>query len=142
MQSRKLSHMDYAEIRHLLPRNMQEIIFLTSVETAFILIEHYGGRVLRISKNKTLKGKASFQKLAALIGEKHAQKLTIAYANTQRNLFIPQCNKAISHLRNKRIIARFDELIKQCNEYQTINVLVLEFGLSDRQIRTILKNTT
>lgn len=142
MTTAKLSPQDYPEIRHLLPRNVQELIFLTSAESVFILIEHYGGRTLPISQNKTPHGKASFQKLAALIGKEHANKLTIAYGGRQRKVFVPQCQKARQYLRDKKIVARFDELAKEQREHQAVNALVLEFGLTDRQIRRILKTHT
>lgn len=142
MTTAKLSPQDYPEIRHLLPRNVQELIFLTSVESVFILIEHYGGRTLPINQNKTPHGKASFQKLAALIGKEHANKLTIAYGGRQRKVFVPQCQKARQYLRDKKIVARFDELAKEQREHQAVNALVLEFGLTDRQIRRILKTHT
>ncbi|WP_277073906.1 Mor transcription activator family protein [Simonsiella muelleri] len=139
MTTAKLTTQDYPEIRHLLPRSVQELIFLTSVESAFILIEHYGGQTLTISQNKTSISKASFQKLAALIGKEHANKLTTAYGGRQLNIFIPRCHKAQQYLRDKKIVARFDEMAKEQLENQAVNALVLEFGLTDRQIRSILK---
>ena len=115
MTTAKLTTQDYPEIRHLLPRSVQGLIFLTSVESAFILIEHYGGQTLTISQNKTSIG------------------------GRQLNIFIPRCHKAQQYLRDKKIVARFDEMAKEQLENQAVNALVLEFGLTDRQIRSILK---
>lgn len=131
---------DLAGLSHLLPPAALELIRVVGWEATYKLISHYPGTHFPVGKNKTKAGKILHAALSEVVGEKNAERISLAY-RTQRNVWIPKCQGAVQELRNRLIRRQFDELISQTPPmpaYLAARNLALEHYLSERHIWRIL----
>ena len=135
---------NYPQVRHLMPAFMHELIGIIGLKAALTLVRHKGGLVVPIYKCRTPKTKQDMANLAGLIGQDAVEKLINCYT-TQRNIVIPRCTYAMSYLKSKKILERFDELTTEKPNRKAITAnaavkrLAVEFGLCERRIWDITK---
>lgn len=135
----KLTPADYDTFKPYFPNTVHELITVCGETATFALINQCTGQGISIGKNQKEKGKILFQKLAAIVGEPAAHKLTVAYG-TQRLIYVPRCQKIKLLKRNKIIKKQFDELTRTQTASQVISLFVKELNLSERAIRNIVNS--
>jgi hypothetical protein len=92
----------------------------------------FGGRSIVIPKSGDGRSKRGFVALSEVIGKDAALRLCKHFGGDQ--IYVPKDSKRKMYDRNRRIVTAY-------NNGAGINALVSEFGLSDRHIRSILKET-
>ncbi len=130
---------DYPIIRAYLSPSAHELITVCGIDAAFKLINLCGGENIPIGKNYNVFGKLLFKQLADLVGDDAALRLTLSYGSSQRTIYIPKCDNAKRYIRNRRIVARFDELTKTQTATKAVSILAAEFGTTERNIWRLLK---
>ena len=130
-------------VAHVMPEQFNEFQTLIGTEAALALVNQCAGRNFRIGRNITPQGKALFENLVAVVGDKAAEKITSTLAKYTRALYVPTCSKAKQELRNIDIKQQFDEYIsppENMSAPKAVAKIAAHFGLTDRQICYILKN--
>lgn len=134
----KLTPADYDTFKPYFPNTVHELITVCGITATFALLTQHSGQRLDIGKNQSKNGKILFKKLAAIVGEPAAHKITLAYA-IQRKIYVPRCQKIRRMKRDLLIKAEFDELSKHQAANEFINSLTEKYGVSERHIWRILK---
>jgi Mor family transcriptional regulator len=117
-----------------LPPVIGEIIRLIGHGKAMALVHEFGGQNLRFPKGE---GGDLWAALAEVIGE-HATKALCAALGGEE-VYIAFCLLALKQDRNRKMISRYEKLIKQGHTSRgAVSVLVREHKLSYRQIEKII----
>ena len=116
----------------MLPRAATDLIALIGEMAALRLMQALCGQTVEFPKGELGRGAAAYNELSEIIGEEATQMLCKHYGGDR--LYIPFCNKHQLSKRNCAIVARY-------NVGASVDSLVREYRLSDRQIRNILKLT-
>ena len=99
------------------------------------MVTAFGGQRIRIPATPA---SAMFSEIAKAIGPEGAGQLHKAYGRGL--LYIPKLESLERARRNERIRQRFDELTRDMSSRKAVSLMVQEFGLSDRQIETIVNS--
>lgn len=120
-----------------LPEIIVEIVGVIGHGSAMELVREMGGQNIFIPRGP---GCASWDLLAQVIGEPSTGRLSMAMGG--REVYIALCHKALKAARNRRMIDRYDELLRNgCSARQAVNVLVREARpISYRQVETIVNS--
>lgn len=98
----------------------------------FMDSKHFGGAYLTFPKSAIGPGADTYAHLAEIVGEAEAKRLCTYFDGD--SIYIPKLTKHYLQERNKRIVLAY-------NSGKNVRELVREFGLSDRRIWEVLKNT-
>ena len=120
-----------------LPPVIQEIIRHIGHGHAMALVREFGGQDLRIPKAD---GSDLYAALVEVIGERATKALCAAMGGEE--IYIALCHHAMKHDRNRRMIAKYDKLLKQGHSSRgAVSVLVREFRpISNRQVEKIINS--
>lgn len=123
----------------LLPPSIQEIVRLVGFGKAMALVREFGGQEMPIPR--TERG-AAWAALVELIGEPATRTLTAAIPSGHEKIYIALCYRAMKADRNRRMIARYDELLAAGHSGRgAVSVIVREFGpISYRQVEAIVNS--
>lgn len=124
------------DVTHL-PKTAQTFVALIGLPSTLILVDKFGGKDVRLHK-----GGDSVARLAAHIGEDAANKIFHYFGSDQIN--VPKCDDALKAVRNARIHADYDRLTgaEGKSDREAVHCLVDAFGLSERQVRRVLKTSS
>lgn len=114
-----------------LPKSVRDIIELIGLAPAMALVQAFPGNIIKVPVGAIEDGKMR-TRLIGLMGIEAAEKFIATYGGER--LAIPRCVQAIRDERDRRIIDEYDA-------GKPVSSLALDFGLTERQIRTILKRT-
>lgn len=118
-----------------LPAVIQEIVRLIGYPRAMDMVREFGGQELRIPRAE---GGDTWAALVEVIGEPATRRLA-AEIGVEREIYIAFCYAALKVERNRRIVARYDELLHKGHSGRgAVSVLVREFRLSNRQLEKIV----
>lgn len=92
----------------------------------------YGGKTIDVPKGELGRGEQTFSALSEVVGREAAQRLCKHFGGCR--FYVPKDAKGHLLDRNRRIVTAY-------NQGAGIHTLVSDFSLSDRRIRTILKET-
>jgi Mor family transcriptional regulator len=92
----------------------------------------FGGRNFTVPKGEVGRGDKAFAALAEVIGMNATHRLCGHFAG--ETIYIPVGMKEILLDRDRRIVAAYDSGV-------TVNQLSVQFNLTERRIRSILKET-
>ena len=122
-----------------LPAVIQEIVRIIGHGRAMALVQAFGGQELRIPKAE---GSDTWAALCEEIGERATRTLCQALGGNE--VYIALCHRAMKDERNRRMIARYDELLRHHHSGRgAISVLVREFApISYRQVEKIVNAPT
>lgn len=124
----------------LLPDTAQQLARLLGLDAALNLVRDMGGRTVRVPHGHTARGRAVLAELARCVGEDGARALAREYAATQ--LYIPRCTRAFVALRNAALARDHEQWSGQgFSERGTVSRLSARYGISDRYVWRILKET-
>lgn len=80
-----------------------------------------------------------YREWSDVIGEEKADKIMRTWGGCE--LYFPRCSAAYLRIRNKKIIARYDELLSQGMTTRSLRrMLSREFGISDSTVKKIANN--
>ncbi len=117
-----------------LPPVIVEIIRLIGHGKAMALVHEFGGQNLRFPKGE---GGALWAALVECIGERATRALCAALGGEE--VYIAFCLLALKQDRNRKMIARYEKLIKQGHSSRgAVSIMVQEYKLSYRQIEKII----
>ncbi len=121
-----------------LPAVIQEIIRLIGHGKAMALVREFGGQELRIPKAE---GNDTWAALVEVIGEVATVALARVYGGADP-IYIALCTRALLADRNRRMIARYDQLLKDGHSGRgAVSVIVREFRpISNRQVEKIVNS--
>lgn len=124
----------------LLPDTARQLVRLLGLDAALNLVRAMGGRTVRVPHGNTARGRAVLADLARCVGEDGARALAREYAATQ--LYIPRCTRAFAALRNAALARDHEQWSGQgLSERGTVSRLSARYGISDRYVWRILKET-
>jgi len=129
----KLSIAEFVSPEHL-PGVLHEIAETESVETALIISDEFGGNTIYISRWQEGDEKQGVvaSVLIERIGLNAARQVCQLYGGA--HFTIPSCKNLIKKMRNQAICAEVKRGVKRRD-------LVRKYGISDRQIRSIVSAT-
>lgn len=110
-----------------LPESLKEIKETLGMDTAMAMLNHFAGIRLFIPKRMN-----AAHLLCQRLGQEMAQHLSHHFGG--ETLTIPRAAKALRHLRNLEITARYDA-------GTPVRALAGDYRLTERQIYTILSGT-
>lgn len=113
----------------LLPKFVRDVVDLVGLPAAMALVNAYPG--LRLKVPFGLRESHVRTRLAGIMGTEAADTFIAVYAGN--DLLIPRCADALRAARNQAIIGAYDRGEK------SVSQLALDYSLTDRQIRSILK---
>lgn len=114
------------------PPMLTLLLGLIGEEATQCLINAFGGVEITIPKGETGRGGKRFSAISGVIGEEAARLLCKHFERSV--IYIPKNMAKVRNERNRRIVAAYDR-------GANVDKLTEEFGLSERQIRNILKQT-
>jgi Mor family transcriptional regulator len=115
------------DVGHL-PSSILDFIDMVGVDPGMALARAYSGTIVRVPTGTRKDGRMR-TRLIEIMGAAAAEKFIDNYRNER--VSIPRCAQARRNKRNRRIIAAYDG-------GQSVPMLALEYGLTTRQIYTIL----
>lgn len=118
-----------------LPEVFKDMARVIGQDDTFAVLKAVGGQRLRIPATEDSE---IFRNIAAVVGEEKTRLLCKAFGRTE--IYFPKLARIERELRNAAIRCRFDELSKGMSSRRAIAAMVSEFGLSDRQIETIVNS--
>lgn len=120
-----------------LPRVIQEIVDLIGHGAAMAIVGELGGLDFRFPETES---GANWELLVELIGERLAKKLRAHFSGSE--VYIAMCSRAVSADRNRRLIVRADELLREGHSMRgAVSILVGEFRpIAGRTIERILNS--
>ncbi|SDI52683.1 hypothetical protein [Propionivibrio dicarboxylicus] len=123
-----------------LPSVIEDIVRLIGHGKAMQLVAEFGGQDLRIPKTDQSDTWAAIEEV---IGAEAMKILAAEYGGTEP-VYIAMCFKAMKADRNRRMITRYDSLIKEGHTGRgAVSVIVREFRpISYRQVETIINAPT
>lgn len=117
-----------------LPAIIQTIVSAIGHADAMSLVQVLGGRTFRFPAGKS---SDNWLELVDIVGPISASRLIEIFGGT--DVYIALCDRAIRDDRNRRMVTRYDELLRQGqSSRRAINKLVKEFRLSDRMVKNIM----
>lgn len=121
-----------------LPAVIQEIIGIIGHGRAMALVHEFGGQELRIPKTE---GSDTWAALVEVIGETAMIALAKALGGGEP-LYIALCQQALKQDRNRKMIGRYESLLKQGHSGRgAVSILVREFRpISNRQVEKIVNS--
>lgn len=121
-----------------LPATIQEIIRIIGHSKAMLLVEHFGGQELNIPKTE---GSDTWAALVEVIGLQATQAMARHFGGNEP-IYIALCAKAIRDERNRRMIARYDVLLREGHSGNgAVSVIVREFApISNRWVEKIVNS--
>ena len=121
-----------------LPTVINEIIGIIGHGRAMSLVHEFGGQALRIPKTE---GGDTWAALAEVIGEK-AMVALAKHLGGGEPLYIALCQQALKQDRNRKMIGRYESLLKQGHSGRgAVSILVREFRpISNRQVQKIVNS--
>lgn len=111
-----------------LPQSIKDIADLLGLAAALALVKRYGGTYLKVPvglKDGKVKGD-----LIALLGEEKALVFIRHYAGER--VAIARCESSLRNARAIAIIAKYDSGVSAAK-------LAIEYGMTERNVRNILK---
>jgi hypothetical protein len=119
-----------------LPVVIQEIVRLIGHSHAMALVHAFGGQELRIPKTEA---SDTWAALVEVIGEAATRKLAVGLGGGEP-IYIALCARAVKADRNRRMIDRYDDLLRQGHSGRgAVSVLVREFApISNRWVEQIV----
>ena len=130
---------DFMSVSHLLPPTAYELCTLVGFQTAFRIMQDFGGQQFALGKNKNKNGKRLFNRLAEKVGLTAAEKLTAAFG-AMRLFSVPKCKTAVAELKHRKIRQRFDEISSSLPYQDAVNTVADEFAVSGQWVVRVLKN--
>lgn len=120
----------------MLPATIQEIIRYIGHSQAMSLVREFGGQEIRIPKTEDTDTWAA---LVEVIGEHATRKLSAGMGGGEP-IYIALCASAVKADRNRRMIERYDQLLREGNSGRgAVSVLVREFApISNRWVEQIV----
>lgn len=112
-----------------LPKSVRDIIELVGLHPAMALVREFPGNIIKVPTGSVEDGKMRMR-LIGLMGPEAADKFIATYGGER--LAIPRCVEAMRDERDRQIIGDYDA-------GKPVSSLAFQFGLTERQIRTILK---
>ena len=121
-----------------LPAGILEIIEVIGHGKAMLLVHEFGGQELRIPRTE---GSDTWAALAEVVGERAMERLAAAFGGGDP-LYIALCQQALKQDRNRKMIARYEMLIKEGHSGRgAVSILVREFRpISNRQVEKIINS--
>lgn len=95
-------------------------------------VKNFGGGAFDFPKSETGLGAQTFAALAEVVGMENAKRLCAHFGGER--LYVPNLAGHYRQERNKNIVRKY-------NDNHNVRELMREYGLSDRSIWDILKNT-
>lgn len=118
-----------------LPPNIQEFVSAIGHGKTMELVREFGGQNLRIPRTE---GSDTWAALVEVIGERATRILADKFGGADP-IYIAMCDQAIRADRNRKMIARYEKLLKEGhNTTGAVSILVREFKLSYRQVEIIV----
>lgn len=118
------------------PVVFHEIASVIGWAAAICLVKSLGGCNLRIAAGK---GKSKqYEIIAEVIGHEAAQAIGKKFGN--EILYIPKCDNVMRELRNVRIRADFDRLIRVMSAHRVGGILAKNYDISYRSIEKIVNS--
>lgn len=118
-----------------LPAVIQWLVETIGHGHTMALVREFGGQELRIPMAE---GSDTWAALAEVIGDR-AMKQLAAEIGIEREIYIAKCERALKQDRNRKIIARYDKLLRDGHSGRgAVAVLVREFKLSYRTIENVI----
>ncbi|MGY8873240.1 MAG: Mor transcription activator family protein, partial [Pseudomonadales bacterium] len=116
-----------------LPPVVQELVDHIGLPSTIELINQFGGTTINIPMGGTSVGTAALVRLAAVIGEEAAEKLSkICFGEP---IYIPKCEKYLRDTRNQNINQTFIEQVRHGKKANSVVAeLAREYRLSDRWV--------
>lgn len=126
----------------LLPATGKEIVELIGLEAALSLFANFGGTERRFNKAADGLGHAGdrFKEIAAVVGEENALHLREEFGSEP--VYIPQCLRALSALRRRRMILDYDQLLKSMSAREAANRIARSYGTSNRSVEKAVNGKT
>lgn len=120
-----------------LPPIIEEIVGVIGHGRAMALVHEFGGQELRVPSTED---SDTWAALAEVIGERSMGKLAKVYGGADP-IYIPFCTAALRAERNRKIIGRYEALIREGHSTRgAVSVLVREFKLNHRHIERIVNS--
>lgn len=114
-----------------LPQSVKDIADLLGLPAALSLVSAYGGVTVKVPVADGRAGKTR-NDLVALLGEEKATTFIRHYAGER--VVIARCQSVVRDVRDTEIIAKYDSGISAAK-------LALEYDMTERNVRNILKRT-
>ncbi|MEY4591530.1 MAG: hypothetical protein RIR18_425 [Pseudomonadota bacterium] len=120
----------------MLPKVIEEIIRVIGHGKAMELVREFSGQEMRIPRTES---SDTWAALVEVIGERATRALSDAFAGSEA-IYIAQCTAAIKAERNRKMIARYDALLKSGHSGRgAVSVLVSEFKpISNRWVEVVV----
>lgn len=112
-----------------LPQSVRDIIELVGMAPALALVRAFPGNILKVPTGAREEGQVR-NRLIGIMGFEAAETFMRVYGGER--LAIPRCKAALTDERDRKIIADYDA-------GRSVPWLAVEYCLTERQIRTILK---
>ncbi len=131
---------DVIDVQDLLPGQIKLIAQLIGLSKAMRLVECLGGTTWPVAKGGNRAGESRHAALAEVVGDEAAETLAHHFGGDE--LYIPRCSTALRRLRDWEINDRFVAGVRAGqSSNDLVSELAREFGLSDRRVWSILKQT-
>ncbi|MBI2278164.1 MAG: hypothetical protein HYU74_12490 [Dechloromonas sp.] len=120
-----------------LPVIIQDIIQVIGHTKTMALVQEFGGQELRPPRTEDSEIWAAF---AEVIGERATKRFAEAFQGVDK-MYIAFCEKAMRLDRNRKMIARYEKLIKEGHSGRgAVSILVREFRINYRQVEKIINS--
>ncbi|OAM21641.1 hypothetical protein A7P89_07405 [Eikenella corrodens] len=145
MRQIEFSEDDFRAVQHLIPEAFWAVVRVVGVSNAWDLVRHWGGTFMPVGQNRRGAGKKLHAVLVEIVGtEELAQQLETMYL-AERGFYVPKCEDAFREMRDRAIRRDFDRLTGQqrypMKAYLAVRNLALDYGLTERRVWEIMKNT-
>lgn len=120
-----------------LPISAQRLINVIGLPAALLLVDRHGGKTLRLYQTGE-----SIERVNETIGTTAAGQLLDHFGSEP--FIVPKCRDALNDIRNACIHSEYDRLTQgeQRSGRDSVHLLVERFGLSERQVWRILKQSS
>ena len=145
MRQIEFSEDDFRDVQHLIPEAFWAVVRVVGVSNAWDLVRHWGGTFFPVGQNRRGAGKKLHAVLVEIVGtEELVQQLETMYL-AERGFYVPKCEDAFREMRDRAIRRDFDRLTGQklypMKAYLAVRNLALDYGLTERRVWEIMKNT-
>jgi hypothetical protein len=114
-----------------LPQSVRDIVDLVGFPAAMALVKAYGGVCInKVPVHGSGRPGAIRARLIELMGEEAAEKFIKTYSGER--FPVARCEAALRDARDTEIIAKYDSGVSGVK-------LAIEYGMTERNVRTILK---
>lgn len=125
-----------ALVESLLPATAANFSRLIGTAATLKMVAEFGGTEYRFPRREFGSASERFDRLIKLIGRASALALSAEY--TECEVYIPRCLKAMTALRNRKIIAEFNEIIRTNSARLAFGELARRHRLSNRAVEMIV----